>query len=651
MDVRFSTDQEKFSSTGVKVSAGLFGANMLFDRDFIQAVEDEPGAFAHAVDELGVATLRYPGGSITEDYFDILHPNSKVQNGIEVTPLDEFIAFCGKRGIDAIIVIPTARFVDETSDKNGNRLEKVPERAIYNFVTSVLKQASQSDARIDAFEIGNEWYMRGLTATEYGRIASRITAITQKAIDDYREEFGLKKSVEPNIIVQVGHLANADKETREIYRQFNAEEIKALDGLVTHRYLNGPYEFIGSSGVSRPYLGQFESWADLMWLDGRTKSLETYVTEWNVRGGHADETGLRAASSMIALFGEMLSARVDSAAIWAIQQNNAQNLTVSNGGSSGPGSIWKGLSINGAMFEMMQESLPGLQYIKSNVAARDAEKVGVDLQAFLSAADGKSVIFASSRSQEMSKFDLDVHSLMGDAKYAYVEILGVGNGSDPTDANARPVLERYFQNALENGKVHIQLDPWEVARVTVSSDSLGKAIAGTLRADRINTTFFDDTVHARAGDDLVQGFSGDDRIYAGTGSDSVRGDDGNDSIYLGGGNDYAYGGDGNDYLSGGAGQDRLKGGAGNDTLIGGAGQDTLMGGVGQDTFIFGRGTGDIAYGLSDDDIVILRDGTTDFSQISLSESDGNTIVHGKNCSFTLMEITPEDLDIQKWLLG
>lgn len=651
MVVSFFDDDQKVRFHGRAISEGNFGANFLFDRDAVDeaSIGTGGGAYINAVRELDLKTLRYPGGAISETTFDLDDPNSSVQNGVAVTGLKDFLQFCGAEDAKAIVVLPTVRWLSSARDGSGHRTSEVDQRQVYTFVMRTLRDAHEAGTSLDAIELGNEWWGFGLTATEYGRVASDLAAIAQRAINNFADEVG-RKWVEPDIIVQLGHGADGTEETADIFSEFNRKEMSAVDGLVTHRYMRNEFDNVGSDGAIRSYLGMFNVWDALADARGVDTNFSRYVTEWNVAGPHEDETGLRSASSMITLFREMMICGVTDASVWAIQQNNNQALALSNGL---PGSDWSGLSINGAIFQMMKESIQGMRLVASQ-SAQDAGEQARDPFAIAAFANSsKAVVFISSRDRDGLQKDFEVSDLVSGAHYAYVEVLGVAASDHPEDPNAAPVIRRYFVNALEDGSVSLDIAAWETAKVTIFGASKGINAKGSSGRDAIYGSDFSDRVNSADGNDWIEGFSGADRIFTGQGRDRVLAGAGDDRVDLGEGNDAAEGGSGNDTLLGGSGNDRLKGGEGNDRLVGGAGQDTLMGGSGEDTFVFfTEATVDVIYGFVEDDCtIVLRDGTRSSSQIDYQQVGGDVIVSGARTTFVLRDVDIDDLDPHSWIFG
>ncbi len=54
------------------ITSGLFGGNFLSTTDRIA----DNGTFDEVDAEIGLTNLRYPGGSLTEHYFDITNPDA-----------------------------------------------------------------------------------------------------------------------------------------------------------------------------------------------------------------------------------------------------------------------------------------------------------------------------------------------------------------------------------------------------------------------------------------------------------------------------------------------------------------------------------------------------------------------------------------------
>ena len=160
--------------------------------------------------------------------------------------------------------------------------------------------------------------------------------------------------------------------------------------------------------------------------------------------------------------------------------------------------------------------------------------------------------------------------------------------------------------------------------------------------DSIKGGFNWDTIDGGNGNDTVLGQNGNDTVSGGEGDDSVLGNNGFDRLYGNAGNDTVIGGNGNDFMDGGADNDTLIGGAGRDTMIGGLGDDELTGSNGTDIFVFNpdTATGDDTITDFEDGLdTILIAGSTEFSDLSIDEIDGNTVVSWEGGSVTLTDVT------------
>ena len=90
------------------VSDDMFGGNFLIDRDRMG-----DGTYDEAIADLGLTNLRYPGGTVTEWFFDITDPDKTTgwdperQDWRELLPLSEFLADAAAQGVGVDIVLPT----------------------------------------------------------------------------------------------------------------------------------------------------------------------------------------------------------------------------------------------------------------------------------------------------------------------------------------------------------------------------------------------------------------------------------------------------------------------------------------------------------------------------------------------------------------
>ena len=148
-----------------EITASHFGGNLVFSQD------DVNGTFDDRVEAAGVSVIRYPGGTVTEFYFDPADPDSTVgfrrvtdpDTGESsfvtesLLPLSDFLDYADENDLGAIIVVPTTRYIDGPerfgSDTAAPYLDPPEEELIRSYVRTVL----ESGVRVEAFEVGNEF--------------------------------------------------------------------------------------------------------------------------------------------------------------------------------------------------------------------------------------------------------------------------------------------------------------------------------------------------------------------------------------------------------------------------------------------------------------------------------------------------------------
>jgi RTX calcium-binding nonapeptide repeat (4 copies) len=607
------------------VGSQLFGANMLFMRDFKKGeLHQNPNMiskpFSNAIDDLSVGTLRYPGGTVTEELFDLFDPNSNFQTNTAVMGLSSFLTYCAESNRSMTITLPTMRFLGSETDGQGMRKEAVDFELVKAFITQLLTDALSKGVNVSGVEIGNEWYVDGaMTAVEYGRIASKMASAVGEAIDQFREGHSLDQDwAPPEIIVQVGQGGSAERGgTQAIFEEFNSEELSYVDGIVTHRYLNGVW-------INGWAYDPFDTWSDLASALGDNRDFTRYVTEWNVCSRHTSEIGLRSASSLIALFSEMVVAGVDQASVWAICQNNNQNLTISTGL---PGDFRQGLSINGEAFRLLSESVQGKHHVDINGSSVGSAEPGASSWVEVYSGGGETVVFVSERSGSASQFEIDLGGLTEGYTHLWATKIGVADGVDPLDPNAIPVITVLSEHDLlgDHG-ILFQLMPWEVVRITFTIVDEGVFMSGQRSSDIMEGSYFDDRIFGCGGADTITGGGLDDAIHGGVGADLLFGGRGSDKLIGGRGDDVLSGSDDNDAIFGGQGNDRIFGGEGSDRLEGGLGFDAIFGGDDRsvDTFVF-TAIEESLVGEDRDTIFLFN---PRFDVLDIQTLDANTSVDG-----------------------
>lgn len=648
------------SFVGSEITSKLFGGNLLFDRDRVGIDNSVPGpsqTFDNAVHLLGITGIRYPGGTLAEKSFDLNSPNSNLQNFSQnslfdpdrggplissTLGLNSALDFAAEGDMSFTFVLPTFRYLSNQEDASGNRYEAVDTASVENFINYLLTEANARGVFISGIELGNEWWAPidgsangAMSAIEYGRVASKLAATVQQAINQFKLYTDLSDSWhEPEIVVQIGrggaaewvtnegnkpssdYVGNLVKATSLIYAEFNTQaEQAAVDGLVTHRYLHENIKNV-DGWAYKP----FDTWSSLAAGNSNYKDLTRYVTEWNVSGSNKDFSGLHQPRALIALLQEMIEAGVDNASIWGIQQNNATRLTMNAGWS---GEAFRGLTAAGSVFQLMAESLVGLKSIDFGVAQPELDSFGFgDLE--------RAALFICNIASTASSYTFDANDLIGNFTHVWAKKIHFGTvegatGGQDAWVSILPTLPRN-----SDGLLHFDLSPNELIEIMVTFGNSGVSMVGSEYNDTLSGSNYGDTIFGKTGADVIISGSGNDIIYGGDGSDTLVGGSGCDTLSGGNGFDFVdysssigpirvdlqfssvnsldasgdvfefvegiLGSSYNDDLRGNSEINDLRGGAGNDFLYGRAGNDVIYGGDGNDVIWGGVGADDIQGG-------------------------------------------------------
>lgn len=623
------------SSQAFRVSDGMFGANILFSHDSLQ------GTFGRSAETLNVGGLRYPGGSVTEWYFDVHNPNNLQvtdrTTGLprELIPLSAFIDFANSQQLPVTIVIPTGRLLP--NGPLGTRDVILSElKATEQYVRELLL-GRYGEARIDTIEIGNEyWHSGEMTAIEYGRVASRLALM----IEEVFAEVALASPIiqqhgRPKIAVQIGQAGEYDStaghlQNQQIIAEFSEREAEAVDAVIAHYYSD---EQISNVYWEDWHFKRLQEWNNATAFG----ELDYIVTEWNAKSDQSPETGLRQAAKILAMFARMVENGVDEAHIWPVQQNTSNDLA----GPEGEGQ----LTAAGFAFQLLARNLEDAALVLNSVVG------GRSVQIYES--DGRRFVFVASLLDEPMEFTLEGISMSTPGeRISYSVIASRGSPRNPTS-----------EIALVSGEIDLRISepefrllPFEVVMFEMPTSDRRTDPHGLKRggdgADSLSGGGGNDTLLGALGNDTLLGRAGSDRVEGGIGADVLDGGWGNDVYvvvepddkvieHLGGGidtivsassmtlprnvenllltsstpsigvgnevsnrlqgnraentlfgfvgADSIFGGAGSDAIFGGEGSDRLRGGWGPDKLVGGLGADTLFGGAGSDTLIGGRG--------------------------------------------------------------
>ncbi|WP_172297205.1 calcium-binding protein [Pseudoruegeria sp. HB172150] len=609
---------ETITSYAAAVSDRMFGGNILIDRDRLGV-----GTFDEAIAALGLKSVRYPGGTVTELYFDVTNPDATTAQHpdtgatVDLLPFSEFMAHCAANGLTADIVLPTRTAL--LSGAQGERMVD-PEAvtAIRAFVRDILK-GHYGDVTVDTFEIGNEYWLGGaMTAEEYGRVSSAFALAIQREVDNFvaTAQPGADWT-EPSIAVQIGQYGKHDtrpgwQQNELIMAEFSTAEAAAVDAIVGHYYNGGGFDSVTQTNW---FFDRMDEWND----NAKFSGLDAIVTEWNTDHAHTQEFGLRQSATMLHMFSEMVALGVDGAWAWPVQQNTTNDLFGNEGQTF--------LTTGGEMFRLISENLSGA-YLRGRDYATD--------HALYHFTVGKSdVIYVVNRTASAETFTLDLGTTAETGDFGWSLVLGADGIPDHKNTLASLHLETGLD--LSSSTLSLDLQPYEIAMVTLAAAGTGVTIAGqnAFGANVSDRAGFADDLTGTMNADTFQGFDGNDRIDGSGGADFIDGGPGNDTLLGGGQADTIHGGSGNDYVEGGYGPDLVYLDDGDDTFLdiaqaGRYGTDTIHGGNGNDTItaldgddlLFGGAGNDLLDGGTGNDT--LSGGTGDDT---LRAGDGNDLIH------------------------
>lgn len=562
--------------TGAVGTRDLFGTNFLFSRDGAWQPGQVSQPYKAFASEVGLSIMRYPGGTMTEESFDMANPNdtgNPLPGTKGLVPLSSFLEFASSIGASASIVIPTYRLYTSQFDAQGQRtIDSLSESKVREFIHFTLDEAKAAGTKIQSFELGNEWWVDNtaifgfrMSPIEYGRIANFLARTIQEAISEYNSEQPSWDKVDPEIAIQVGPGGNAEWYTRAalglpdigtgpsitateaIFLQITDPiSQSAIDATLTHRYLHG-----GDQSISGWQYSPFLYWDTLAnQTPGFNTDVRRYVTEWNVSARNTSEIGIKQFDTMVLLTQEMMNAGVDLAAAWAVQQNNSTKLTYNTGLKEAD---FAGLTFGGLAFDMMATQLPGQRVVFNSGSLSS-------LQSAVFGSESRVVYFLTNKTGEIRNDVIDRSTVSADVTHVTIYEVDQGPDGKPT------VTVRTYALADLPVNVPLILSPDETAMIVLTKGGSGATIEGYDLADNLVGTVGSDSMLGGLKNDLIYGLGGDDSVLGEDGNDTVSGNEGNDILVGGGGDDLVYGGNGDDYIDGNFGADTIFGGAGTDSV-------------------------------------------------------------------------------------
>lgn len=599
-----STAIQTGSHVGNTVSDELLAINMRSHHNRT----DDGSDFRQVMDHIETNSVRFPGGTVSEEHFDITDPNAtRVENVVQVihpelipsrsdtpivrtvTPLSDYLTFVNDRGGDPVIVLPTYRYFDQQT----RTLTSNAESEIRAFVRELLTD-QHGDVENVTLEIGNEFYQTRFNWTddEFGRLQVQIA----EWVDDEASSLGVREDL--TLLAQAGRNLS---QNQLLANQFDGSA--TIDGVILHFYgtsgVGDPFAM--GSNIARELAETNQSWSPLLGTD-----FDLAITEWNVGESGESSTvvnGIMRTAPLLHMFAEMLKGGADTAMIWAARTDGPGGLSLRQDEGND-------LTPSGKFFEMLTESTNGMDLVDpgSDYLMRNASGQAMGYKYTFEKADRSVTYFASAVAHDF-KISADLSQQIRDGAYVYWRKLGVAPGDDPTDywSDAAVSYDTDLSIVEVDGRqlVELALEPYELIELHIVHGA-GVSIEGEREYaidDALHGSDFSDILDGQGGADKIAGKSGNDRLEGDLGADVLRGNKGADSLFGGDGHDRLLGGLGDDELFGGRGKDRLFGHDDDDTLTGEQGKDTLYGENGDDVLFGGRGTDMLSGGAGNDTLV------------------------------------------------
>lgn len=487
------------SLSQIPITPDLFGANILATVDRLGAV----GTYDDVIQSIGATHVRYPGGSLTEEFFDLSDPTRDMVESVitgeasSFLPYDEFMSWAEDNNLSVTIVLPTLTQMGQATDANGDRFPDIENDVLRQFITDTL-DGKYGAPEIKAFEIGNEYFFSGeMSSVEYGRLASEMAVIIQEEIDTHPQAAQFS---ELDILVQMGvnhgyarldkvyadvgtgaeqleavetdyditlpadkflfssgEVAWARVQSALVANEFDtAEEREAVDAIVAHVYGRG--------------LDAESSWYfDYRVIDASMAEtfpdVTKYLTEWNSKSAEfttdeAERFGLEQAHEMLHMVHQMTDYNVEAAHVWPVQQNTATDLSGPEGQTD--------LTVAGEMFRIMSEHLPGTYSVRMDGARPGFDEVStMHSDYWMFAGPEKSSLFVFADEEQPEAISLDLFEIFTTFGTVNVQKLGVEPGDDPVSRDAQPVLETLEPSAIFTGRTaNITMEPYEILHIS-----------------------------------------------------------------------------------------------------------------------------------------------------------------------------------------
>lgn len=465
------------------VSSDMFGINTMISKN-----EIGDGGIDEAVRATGARLVRYPGGSITEQVFDVRNPDQPILPGRyphkDLMPVNEdflefsrFMEWAGEEKMGVVFVLPTYPLIQREGPHAG-QIDAGQVQATLDFVRQLTDPAGPwAGVSIRALEIGNEYWGSGdMSATQYGQVVNALAA-PMEAILKANGQGGtaiLAQAGEtwgtsvPDAPAGMGHGEKLELAAGNIISEIEAPSRAAIDGLVRHHY---------EAGDGSWAQGGYRTLARL-WGEAGVKA-PFAITEWNLHAAQDESQGymgLKGAGAFLDIQQHMVQAGADLAVAWPGQLSSPFTLTDMKDGST--------LRAGGAILAMTADTLVGARLLDAGIP--EGEDMNVNAWRL---ENGGTALYVASRTEERARITIDPRHLAAGGTMTGIDILGIDPATaDGLDWRKNPETGEQEKVAVESwedrgaaavirhvdlagmvgpdGLITLDLDPFEVAEIT-----------------------------------------------------------------------------------------------------------------------------------------------------------------------------------------
>ncbi len=381
-------------SLGNHVYPTMFGTNVVYNA---LDVSQWP-TFLSTFDALGMETLRYPGGTVTEADFDFKDSNGPTDDYIS---LSMFLQAAEDHDITPLLVVPTKRFRSNYSTTGAQYAKDFVKAVNIDHGVSGGEQFGTTQ-KVEIWELGNEYYTDNsggtpLTPWLYGTIANTFA--------------GAMKTIDSSIIPAVQFKRTDMTGAQTIANQLTGGAVEAC---LTHTY---PTTNSGIPTVTTQI------------VNGANKfSLEPMVTEWNM-GSDSVDPGLVLANYIPKLFRALVNAGVTISTQWPLMwhNNNVNSLLAQNTGVLRP---------PGQVFQWLSQTAKNRKTVGTNSSSSEIECV-----AFKDVAAGKlSILVLCGASTSNAQVALTINGFGSTFSVAYAKRYSAAGGFGTETSHTPAVL-------------------------------------------------------------------------------------------------------------------------------------------------------------------------------------------------------------------